>query len=374
MTYPNQRIPELVAALEGHDQVVGARLSEEGTVKFLRVPAKWTIRKIAEFLADEKIPDLNSGMRAMRRDVLLQFLHLMPNGFSHVTTVTMAFLANNYSVGYLPVEYAERSGRSKFHWFADTQRYVTQVTRMIMLYQPLRIFLPAALVLLAVGVGKLIYDVVAKDFAVAINTVVLLASAVSLFIIGLLADLIVQVSKSDQHVDPVAFAVHEPDVRRHGPGRNAARSAPASPHRSPPTPACDSMRSPAASTRSAPPAPSSRWGAVRGRRRPCSPVGSTTSATSPIPRRTRRHGAASSRSEPGPCSTGCCRPNRTVLRRGGSVRGARAHRGRPAAAARLGALAPPAGAPRRSASPPIRTGSHRRTWSSATSGATAGSR
>ena len=154
----------------------------------------------------------------MRHEVLLQFLHLMPNGFSHVTTVTMAFLANNYSVAYLPVEYSERSGRSKFHWFADTQRYVTQVTRMIMLYQPLRIFLPAALLLLAVGVGKLIYDVVAKDFAVAINTVVLLASAVSLFIIGLLADLIVQVSKSDQHVDPVAFAVlTSPRVRRHVP-------------------------------------------------------------------------------------------------------------------------------------------------------------
>ena len=80
---------------------------------------------------------------------------------------------------------------------------------MIMLYQPLRIFLPAALFLLVVGLGKLVYDVVTRDFGVAINTVILLASAVSLFIIGLLADLIVQVSKSDQHVDPVAFAVRE---------------------------------------------------------------------------------------------------------------------------------------------------------------------
>jgi hypothetical protein len=81
---------------------------------------------------------------------------------------------------------------------------------MIMLYQPLRLFLPAALIVLGVGLGKLIYDLVTRDFAVAINTVVLLISAVSLFIIGLLADLIVQLSKTDRHVDPIAFTVSEP--------------------------------------------------------------------------------------------------------------------------------------------------------------------
>jgi glycosyltransferase involved in cell wall biosynthesis len=210
MTYPNDRIPELIDALARHDQVVGARRSEEGTHKLLRVPAKWMIRKFAEFLAAEKIPDLNSGMRAFRRDVLVQFLPLMPNGFSHVTTVTMAFLANNYSVGYMPIDYAKRRGTSKFHWFADTQRYLTQVTRMIMLYQPLRLFLPSALIVLGVGLGKLAYDLLTSDFAVAINTAVLLISAVSLFIIGLLADLIVQLGKSADYVDPIAFTVSEP--------------------------------------------------------------------------------------------------------------------------------------------------------------------
>ncbi len=213
MTYPNERIPELVAGLDGHDQVVGARTSEEGTVKLFRVPAKWTIRKMAEFLAGQKIPDLNSGMRAFRREVLVQFLHLMPNGFSHVTTATMTFLANNYSVGYVPIDYAMRHGTSKFHWLKDTQRYMTQVARMIMLYQPLRIFLPAALLLLGIGLVKLVYDVVTRDFAVAINTVVLLLSGVSLVILGLLADLVVQLNKSSQHVDPAAFTVREPTAR-----------------------------------------------------------------------------------------------------------------------------------------------------------------
>ena len=85
MTYPNERIPELVQLLEldqNVDQVVGARTSEQGTHKFLRVPAKFLIRKLAERLTNSKIPDLNSGLRAFRREVALPYLRLLPPGFS----------------------------------------------------------------------------------------------------------------------------------------------------------------------------------------------------------------------------------------------------------------------------------------------------
>ena len=75
-----------------YDQVVGARTTEEGTHKWARVPAKWIIRKIAEWLTKTKIPDLNSGLRAFRREVSLPYLRLLPAGFSCVTTITMAFL------------------------------------------------------------------------------------------------------------------------------------------------------------------------------------------------------------------------------------------------------------------------------------------
>lgn len=205
MTYPNERIPELVRALEGEDQVVGARTSEQGTLKFFRVPAKWFIRKLAEFLSGAEIPDLNSGMRAIRREVLDQFLPLLPTGFSHVTTVTMSFLANQYSVTYVPIEYARRAGRSKFHWFADTQRYLLQVTRMIMLYNPMKLFLPMAVVLLLTGIGKLVFDAVVRDFRVTGSTIVLMVAAVAVLIVGLLADLIVQLGHTQLHVHPAAF-------------------------------------------------------------------------------------------------------------------------------------------------------------------------
>ncbi len=106
MTYPNNEIPRLVKELEGWDQVVGARTSEQGTVKIARVPAKWLIRRLASYLVETPIPDLNSGLRAFRADVARQYLYQLPPGFSCVTTITMAFLANGYSVKYIPIEYS----------------------------------------------------------------------------------------------------------------------------------------------------------------------------------------------------------------------------------------------------------------------------
>ena len=157
MSYPNDILPSLIDALEGHDQVVGARTTEEGSHKFARVPAKWFIRRLAEWLSGTTIPDLNSGFRAFRKDVAAQFLHLLPNGFSHVTTLTMVFLANGYSVHYVDIPYAKRSGKSKFRFVADTRLYLQQVTRMVMMWNPLRALMPVASLLFLIGLGKVIY-------------------------------------------------------------------------------------------------------------------------------------------------------------------------------------------------------------------------
>ena len=206
MTYPNDKIPELVAELdEGWDQVVGARTSEEGTVRALRVPAKWVMRKLASYLVKTRIPDLNSGFRAFRRDVALQYMNQLPPGFSCVTTITMAFLANGYTVHYQAIPYAKRAGKSKFHWYRDTRRYLTQIIRMCLSYDPLRVFIPVALLFGLVGTGKLIYDSVNRDFGIAINTVVLLFVAFMLMSIGLLADLVVRSSRARDEVQPAAL-------------------------------------------------------------------------------------------------------------------------------------------------------------------------
>jgi glycosyltransferase involved in cell wall biosynthesis len=195
MTYPNERIPELVAYLDenpGYDQVVGARTSEQGTHKFARVPAKWAIRKIAEFLSGAQIPDLNSGLRAFRAEVARPYLRLLPPGFSCVTTITLAFLQNQQAVAYLPIDYAARAGRSKFHPFKDAYRYILQVLRMVMFFNPLKVLMPVAIALGAVGTAKLVYDQFEAPFRLANNTVLILLTGLIIGSIALLADLIVR--------------------------------------------------------------------------------------------------------------------------------------------------------------------------------------
>jgi polyisoprenyl-phosphate glycosyltransferase len=194
MSYPNDKIPELVEDLAGYDQVVGARTSEQGTLKAARVPAKWFIRKLACYLTQTNIPDLNSGFRAFNRKASLPFLHLLPNGFSCVTTLTLSFLSNGLNVKYVPIEYKTRAGESKFHWRKDTYRYMLQVVRMVMSYNPLRVFMPIGLTLLAIALGKGIYDLIAHDWRITANTIVATFTAFQLLAIGLLADLVVRVT------------------------------------------------------------------------------------------------------------------------------------------------------------------------------------
>lgn len=195
MTYPNERIPELVQILEKDitiDQVVGARTSEQGTYKVLRVPAKWFIRKFAERLTGAKIPDLNSGLRAFRREVSLPYLRLLPPGFSCVTTITMSFLANQHELYFLPIDYYKRAGKSKFKFGKDAYRYILQILRMTMYFNPLKALLPLALTLLGIGVVKGIYDVSTHDFKIATDTVLVFITGLLIASIALLADLIVR--------------------------------------------------------------------------------------------------------------------------------------------------------------------------------------
>jgi glycosyltransferase involved in cell wall biosynthesis len=203
MSYPNERIPELVQVLlddPTYDQVVGARTSEEGSHKWLRLPAKWLIRKIAERLSNQRIPDLNSGLRAFRRSVSLPYLRLLPAGFSCVTTITLAFLSNQHDIKYLPIDYAKRAGTSKFHFTRDAYRYILQVLRMVMYFDPLKVLMPPALWLLLIGLVKGVVDMVRHPFYFPASTVLLVLSALIIASMALLADLVVR-SRGDMQAD-----------------------------------------------------------------------------------------------------------------------------------------------------------------------------
>lgn len=191
MTYPNHEIAELVDALGDADQVVGARRTEEGTLRLLRAPTKWAIKKFASILTKSEIPDLNTGFRAFRREAAAAYLPLLPNGFSHVTTITLTMLMDGKQVVFTPIDYATRAGRSKFHPIRDTYGYVMQVLRMVTFFSPLTVFMPVGLTLLGVGGLKLIYDVIEHPVRVAINTMLILFAGFQIVVLALLADLVV---------------------------------------------------------------------------------------------------------------------------------------------------------------------------------------
>lgn len=191
MTYPNDQIAHLVDELGDADQVVGARRTEEGTLRLLRAPTKWAIKKFASVLTKSDIPDLNTGYRAFRREAAAQYLPLLPNGFSHVTTITLTMLMDGKKVVYTPIDYAQRTGRSKFHPIRDTYVYVLQVLRMVTFFSPLTVFMPIGLSLLAIGGIKLVYDVIQQPVRVAINTILILFAGLQIVVLALLADLVV---------------------------------------------------------------------------------------------------------------------------------------------------------------------------------------
>jgi len=194
-TYPASVIPTMLEELSNCDMVIGARDRETGSFKWLRSAAKTLIRVLASYLTRTRIPDLNSGLRAMRKDLVIEFLPILPESHSWVSTITMAFLSNGYVVKWIPITYHPRIGRSSFSPIADTYNYLSLVVRSIMYFNPLRVFLPLSLSMLVVGLAKAIYDIFAYRFHFAPSTVMLILTAVQVGAIGLLADLIVRRSR-----------------------------------------------------------------------------------------------------------------------------------------------------------------------------------
>jgi len=191
-TYPAKHLPELLSYFPEWDQVNGARSSEQGTLRWLRTPAKWTIRKLGEWIAGRRIPDLNTGMKVFKREQMRRYLWAIPDGFSCVSSMTLAFLCNGHAVRWVPVEYRTRIGHSKFHPVRDAARYLATVVRIVMYFRPLRVFLPLALAVAGLGLAKGFYSwQLSEKHTLQESDIVILLAAVMIGVVGLLADLIV---------------------------------------------------------------------------------------------------------------------------------------------------------------------------------------
>jgi glycosyltransferase involved in cell wall biosynthesis len=189
-SYPPGAIRELLRYFPAYDQVNGARTSEQGTHRWLRTPAKWLIRKLACYLTGHRIPDLNTGLKAFKRQAMLPWLWVVPDGFSCVTTMTLAFLTNGHAVKYVPVEYRPRIGHSKFHPIKDTLAYLSTVLRIVLYFRPLKVFLPAAAALIGIGLLKSIGSFVWTGSLQESDVIIFVAGFVTTML-GLVAEVVV---------------------------------------------------------------------------------------------------------------------------------------------------------------------------------------
>lgn len=189
-TYPNERIPELVDRMREADMVVGARTGARVHIPVVRLPAKWLLGWLANKLGGRRIPDLNSGLRAMRRDVLERYLGLLPDGFSFTTTITLVMLSEARRVDYVPIAYHQRAGRSKIRPVRDTLNFMQLVCRAVLWFEPLRFFIPLSLVMTATGVVILLASLAFMERALDVTFSIFVMTGVIVLAVGMLADLI----------------------------------------------------------------------------------------------------------------------------------------------------------------------------------------
>jgi glycosyltransferase involved in cell wall biosynthesis len=190
-TYPAAAIPKLLERLADYDMVVGARTGSDVAIPWARRPAKWLLGRLASYLAGQRIPDLNSGLRAMRRDLVERYAHLLPSGFSFTTTITLAALCRDQLVWFEPIDYHARLGDSKIrprHAFD----FLLLIVRTIVYFNPLKVFLPVGALFFAAGLAKFVYDLFIGNLSE--SAVFAFLSAGLIWAVGLLSD---QISRVD---------------------------------------------------------------------------------------------------------------------------------------------------------------------------------
>jgi glycosyltransferase involved in cell wall biosynthesis len=186
------QVANLIALIPPYDLVVGYRTSKYQGHWYRNLGNRF-YNSFASWLTGFKILDLTSGFRAMRRSTVNHFLHLYPSGFSASLTVTMAYLKAGYNVTFVPVDVQARSaGESKVNYFKDGSRFFNLILRMVMLYDPMRIFTPASLLSALLGVVAWIAGMLDEQrFFFSNATILFFVTAIFIFLLGLIANQVV---------------------------------------------------------------------------------------------------------------------------------------------------------------------------------------
>jgi glycosyltransferase involved in cell wall biosynthesis len=179
-------VERLVAKLGDYDLVVGARDPNTQATSGRRL-GNAILNWLASYLTERHIPDLTSGFRAARRDGLLEFIHLLPNGFSTPTTTTLAFIKAGYNVAFEPVAARARVGTSKIRLASDGARFLLILLKVITIFSPLRIFAPVSVVSFALGAAYGAWNFIYHG-RIPNGAVVLLLFSILIMLVGLVSE------------------------------------------------------------------------------------------------------------------------------------------------------------------------------------------
>lgn len=176
----------LVHRLGAFDLVVGARNGRTHASMFRRW-GNGALNRLASYLSGQRIPDLTSGFRAARTEYLREFIHLLPNGFSSPTTITLSFLKAGYNVAFEPIDAEARVGQSKIRLASDGVIFLLILLRVITIFSPLRIFFPVSAAAFTLGAAYAAWTIATQSH-VSNSSVLLILLAVVIFLVGLVSE------------------------------------------------------------------------------------------------------------------------------------------------------------------------------------------
>lgn len=172
---------------EGYDMVVGARTGFKSQANLARFGANRFYNYFATLMTGHKVEDLTSGMRVVKRRLFKEFLHILPNGFSYPTTITMAFFRAGYSVAYMPIEVEKRIGKSHINLIRDGVRFLLIIFKIATLYSPLKLFFPLSLGFMGMGVSYYTYTFLTSGRFTNMSAL-LISVSVIIFLMGLISE------------------------------------------------------------------------------------------------------------------------------------------------------------------------------------------
>jgi glycosyltransferase involved in cell wall biosynthesis len=193
-TYPADQIPRLAALLDrGFDMVVGARTGAHYRGSALKAPLRALLTLLVEFTVGQRVADVNSGLRVLRRTTIVPYFPQLCDTFSFTTSVTLAYLLTGRFVEHVPIDYRERVGVTKVRLWRDALRTLQYIVQGIVYYNPVKIFLLLAAAALAFGwLAALVVALAGASGAPAMMVGSVLAALV-IFALGMVADLLRQI-------------------------------------------------------------------------------------------------------------------------------------------------------------------------------------